>query len=74
MKTLAKIVFWTINVVAIAECVPVVITDIIITNIKHESDEAYYRRCYRMMRWYFRIFECSENDFIDLCRTKAHDK
>lgn len=68
MKTmLKKIVFWTITGIAIAEAIPIRIIAMIITYIKHESDEQYYRRYYRIMHWYFRMVDCSEDEFVYSC-------
>lgn len=70
MKTMLEtIVYWITAGIAIVEAIPVAIIARIISLIKSESDEMYYRRCYRLMRWYFGSI--TEDDFVyNYCSSK----
>ena len=52
--------------------IPFAITASIISDIKHESGEAYCRRAFRMLPSFLKG-NFTEDDVIDIYRTKCHD-
>ena len=73
MKTVLKnIVIWFQIGPGFVCAIPFVITAIIISAIKHESVEEYYRRAFRILPSFLKG-NLTEDDFVDICRTKCSD-
>ena len=70
MKTmLKKIIFWFQVGLGSALTIPFAIISRIITNIKHESDEAYVRRAFRMLPGFLKE-GLTEDDFVGLVQNR----
>ncbi len=74
MKTmLDKIVGCFSFVLDVVVSTPLAAIAYIISCIKHESDEAFYRRAFRMLPIFVKD-DLTEDDFVYMCRTKYFEK
>ena len=73
MKTMLKnIIYWFQIGLDFICAITFVITAGIISYIKHESAEAYCRRAFRMLPSFLKG-NFTEDDVVDICRTKCSD-